>query len=453
MESAILVLGMHRSGTSCLAGMLAAGGLASAGDAVRNWDNARGHHEMLDVVRLNESVLAHSGGHWLSAPTVVRWTDEHAAARDRLLCARIDGRPALLKDPRTLLTLPFWRASDVPYHVIGIVRHPLAVARSLDSWRGIPLAEGVALWSAHNRALAGDRELHRYALVDFEQPKPGVVAAVIAACSSLGPIDTGALVAAYEEQLVHHDDGDAPTIAGLDDAVTLYRRLVGASTPVARVAFPRAELDGFGRHLRDGAVDAALASARAALASVADAAAVIVPVVTSLVRHRAHAEARQLIAETATRLDDGLADLLDGKVLLAMGDATSAVRHLEAACAVERPFFQARHLLPQALRSAGRHGDARSAMQRLVGEALYPHGPLATLAEWSWLDGDHREAVAEMQRAIAAAPLHRRGRLRTRRAEWLIADGDVTAARDELVRALDEDPGYLRSRDVLASLG
>ena len=92
---------MHRSGTSCLAGMLAAGGLASAGDAVRNWDNARGHHEMLDAVRLNEAVLAHSGGHWLSPPAEVRWTDEQAAARDRLLragstaarrCSRIRGR-------------------------------------------------------------------------------------------------------------------------------------------------------------------------------------------------------------------------------------------------------------------------------------------------------------------------------------------------------------------------
>jgi hypothetical protein len=102
---AIVVLGMHRSGTSCLAGMLAAGGLASAGDAVRNWDNARGHHEMLDMVRLDEAVLAYSGGHWLSPPRELRWTDEHEASRDRLLRARIGGKPVLLKDPRTLLAL------------------------------------------------------------------------------------------------------------------------------------------------------------------------------------------------------------------------------------------------------------------------------------------------------------------------------------------------------------
>ncbi|HEY1549206.1 MAG TPA: hypothetical protein VGG28_15380, partial [Kofleriaceae bacterium] len=74
---AIVVLGMHRSGTSCIAGMIEAAGLASAGDAIRNWDNARGHFEMKRAVRLDDRVLAHSGGHWLAPPSAVRWTDEH----------------------------------------------------------------------------------------------------------------------------------------------------------------------------------------------------------------------------------------------------------------------------------------------------------------------------------------------------------------------------------------
>jgi hypothetical protein len=442
----IVVLGMHRSGTSCLAGMLAAGGAASAGEAVRNWDNARGHHEMLAAVRLDEAVLAYSGGHWLSPPAEVRWTEAHAAERDRLLRARIAGRPVLLKDPRMLLVLPFWRASQAPFRVIAIVRHPLAVARSLESWRELPLAEGIALWSAHNRALAADHARHGYPIVDFEQP----TAALVSACAAFAPgIDEAAAAAAHEPQLVHHDAGDAPAGAALDEAVVLYRRLAGATHGV-RPAFPRVDLAAFVGLLRDGAIDAALAPARAALAAVADAAAVLVPVVTSLVRVRAHAEARRLIDEQAARLDDGLADLLHGKVLLAAGDAIGATRHLEAACAVARPLFQARHLLPQALRGAGRHADARAAMARVASEALYPHGPLATLAEWSWLDGEHGVAIAEMEQAIAAAPPYRRGRLRTRRAEWLLAQGEPIEARRELQQAIDEDPGYARSREVLA---
>lgn len=457
---------MHRSGTSCLAGMLAAGGLASAGEAVRNWDNARGHHEMLDVVRLDEAVLAYSGGHWLSPPAEVRWTAEHADIRDRLLRSRIGEHPALLKDPRMLLLLPFWRASRVPFHVIGIVRHPLAVARSLESWRGMPLAEGVALWTAHNRALAEDHARYGYPLVDFERPKPDVVAAVTAACASFAPaVDETALAAAYEEQLVHHDDGDAPQLPGLAEAIALYRQLaarsvappqspprVDASAPGRRAAFPRAQLAELERLLGERAIASATQHARTALASVADAAAVLVPVVTSLVRHRAYDEARALIEEHAARLDDGLADLLHGKVLLAADDATAAVSHLERACAVPRPFFQARQLLPHALRKARRHAEARAAMHEVARVALYPHGPLATLAEWSWLDGDAHAALDEMARAIAAAPPHRRGRLRTRRAEWLLSQGDREAARHELAQAIDEDPGYARSRDVLAAI-
>ena len=436
--SAIVILGMHRSGTSAVAGMIAAGGAASAGAAVRNWDNARGHHEMLDVVRLDEAVLAHSGGHWLSPPREVTWTDAHAAARDQILCSRIGGLPALVKDPRTLLVLPFWRASNVGFREIAVVRHPLAVARSLASWRGMPLAEGIALWTAHNRALLADRASHAYPLVDFDAPRDEVIAQVAA----FAPADPRA----FEDQLVHHDDAEPPDVAGLDEALAIHGALVGERAHVRR---------GFPGELLASALasepDEAIAHARAAIALAADASAVLVPVVNMLVRRRAFAAAKTLVAEHAHRLDPGLADLLRGKTLLAAGDAAAAVRHLEAACAAANPFFQARHLLPQALRAAGRHADARASLEQLAGEALYPHAPLSTLAEWSWLDGEHARAIAELRRAIEAAPHHRRGRLRTRLAEWLLERGEP-GAREQLEAAIAEDPEYTRSRELLARL-
>ena len=494
-DRAILVLGMHRSGTSCLARMLAAGGLASAGEAVRNWDNARGHFEMLDAVRLNEAVLAHSGGHWLSPPTDVRWTDEHAAARDRLLAARIVDRsaersvdrPALIKDPRTLLTLPFWRASRVPFHAVAIVRHPLAVARSLESWRGTPIAEGIALWTAHNEALLADRATHDFALIDFDAPREVmIVAALSAARAFASDIDEVAFASAYEDQLVHHDGAalDADDVAGapasepairhiVGDAYALYARLVDTATthtsdthdPRAAIAggkiarrgsYPRAAMTAFARRLDARDLAAAITSARDALATAVDAsadlAAVLVPIVTGLVRHRAFDAARAFIDEHAAHLEHGMADLLRAKVLLGANDASGAVAHLEAAIAVENPYHQARHLLPEALRRAGRPADARVALERIVGDTLYPHGPLSTLAEWSWLDGDHARAIDEMARAIESAPPNRRGRLRTRRAEWLLARGDAASARAEIERAIVEDPAYTRSRDVKARL-
>jgi Tfp pilus assembly protein PilF len=89
-------------------------------------------------------------------------------------------------------------------------------------------------------------------------------------------------------------------------------------------------------------------------------------------------------------------------------------------------------------------------MRAVAAVALYPHGPLSTLAEWSWLDGDRTSARAEMMEAIATAPQHRRGRLRTRLAEWHLALDNPVAAREQLERAIDEDPSYARSREVLS---
>jgi hypothetical protein len=34
----------------------------------------------------------------------------------------------------------------------------------------MPLTDGVALWCVHNRALADDRALHRYPIIDFDAP-------------------------------------------------------------------------------------------------------------------------------------------------------------------------------------------------------------------------------------------------------------------------------------------
>ncbi len=435
--TALVVLGMHRSGTSCLAGMLEAANVARAGAAIRNWDNARGHHERLELVRLDEAVLAHSGGNFLSAPAEVRWTEEHAAARDALL--REDA--PLLKDPRMLLVLPFWRASAIPWRAIGIVRHPLAVARSLAAWREVPLVEGIALWLAHNRVLATAGA----PVLDFDRPKDHVVDEVAAIVGA----DPALLAAGYLEELVHHDDRDAPAIEGLDEATALYRELGGQGG--SRGSFPRALFEAFERELRAGAVEAALTAARAALAQTADPTAVLVPAVAALIRARAWVASRGLIAASPPT-SDGLVDLLFGKVLLAAGAPVEARPYLEAACAVPNPHYQALALLPQALRSSGDKDAARAALERVVAAALYPHGPLATLAEWSFVDGDRPAAIAGMARAIAVAPPHRRGRLRCRRAEWLRDVGDVAAARLELELALVEDPAYRRTGDVLVTL-
>jgi len=468
--TAILVLGMHRSGTSAVAGMLQAGGAASAGPAVRNWDNERGHFESLALVRLNERVLARSGGHWLAAPRALHWTEEDVRERERLLATPVEtggtsGRAPLLKDPRTLLVLPFWRAARTSFHALGVVRAPLAAARSLASGRGLALAEGLALWTAHNRALEADQREHGYPLLDFDAPPAALAAALTRACARFGvAVDSDALAAAHDERLVHHDAGEPDDVAGLAEAMALHgvlrARADGADAPGAPgtpgrgARFPRSAMAAFERALAARDRAGALAAARAASAQTDAPAGVLVPAVAALVRARAFDEARALLAkaEDAGGLEPALRELLSGKVELAAGDGRAALAHLERACAAPAPYYQARRLLPHALRACGKRPEARRALLDSAELALYPHGPLAQLAEWSWSDGEPRAALEQMDAAIAAAPRHRRGRMRARRAAWLVELGARAEAEAELVTALEEDPTYPRARDELAAL-
>lgn len=445
----VLVLGMHRSGTSCVAGMLAAHGITPLGTVVRNWDNARGHFEAAAVVRLNEAVLAHSGGHWLLPPSVVRWTDEQAAERDALL----GHASSVLKDPRTLLTLPFWRASLLPMRVLGIVRSPLSVARSLSSWRQMPVRDGLALWQAHNTVLlTAHREVGPFPLLDFDQSEADFLAAVRVAFDELSiQANESLLRQSYVRELVHHDArSDITQAVEVDELhAALRSRCIGnglTSGSTAPSTFPWAEISAMRLAIGAGEVYEAVIQARRACVTPGDLTAIAVSVIADLLRAGLVKPAQQILPELAQRLAPALVDLLAGKIALACGDAPAAVASLTRACSVDDPFWEARQLLPQALRRAGLHEAARVAQQALVPHALYPHGLLATLAEWAWADGDHVTALEWSQQAITAAPVRRRGRLRTRRATWLRRRGEAIRAECELAIAFAEDPAYFSEK-------
>ena len=59
-----------------------------------------------------------------------------------------------VEGPRASILLPFWRDTLGPRVVSVVVyRHPLEVARSLQSRHGVDLAFGVALWERYNRLI------------------------------------------------------------------------------------------------------------------------------------------------------------------------------------------------------------------------------------------------------------------------------------------------------------
>ncbi|WP_432635129.1 glycosyltransferase [Albidovulum sp.] len=163
MKEALVVLGMHRSGTSFLVGALSALGHALPRDRQPGGaDNRHGHFEPGAVVALNDLILAAGGGRWDQAgpfdPGVARAALPDIGPRIRAALDASFGSATrvVIKDPRLSLTFPLWRtemeAMGVTLRVLIALRHPLAVAQSLARRNGCPPDLAALSWLAHSIA-------------------------------------------------------------------------------------------------------------------------------------------------------------------------------------------------------------------------------------------------------------------------------------------------------------
>jgi hypothetical protein len=151
----ISVLGMHRSGTSCLAGTLMECGVCFGDVSRENPHNKKGNNENRRIMELHDQLLADNCGSWRSPPAYVLWNDERRQTRDEIIDSYVAAqRPCWgFKDPRTLLALDGWLERLPDLHLVGIFRHPDAVAQSLSKRSLIPREEGLELWYQYNRRL------------------------------------------------------------------------------------------------------------------------------------------------------------------------------------------------------------------------------------------------------------------------------------------------------------
>jgi hypothetical protein len=182
----ICVLGMHRSGTSCLAGSLEQQGLfLGEVNTAAPW-NKRGNRESFTIMDLQGEILAASGGSWDDPPAVVEWQPEHVE-RARNVLAEHAGRPVWgFKDPRTLLTLEGWRRLVPDLDPVGIFRHPLRVAQSLQTRNQLPLEAGVALWKTYNERLVELHDHEPFPVVSFDEDPATLETKLRAAGEAMG---------------------------------------------------------------------------------------------------------------------------------------------------------------------------------------------------------------------------------------------------------------------------
>lgn len=165
----ICVLGMHRSGTSCLTGSLQDAGLFLGECHTWNPFNRKGNRENQQFVVLNDAILAANNGAWNKPPRKAIWHPEHEEQARDLLHAHKDVAALGFKDPRTLLVLEGWKRIYPAIEFIGIVRHPNAVAQSLENRERMPRSQALSLWYKYNKLLYKESKRSAFPMLCFDE--------------------------------------------------------------------------------------------------------------------------------------------------------------------------------------------------------------------------------------------------------------------------------------------
>lgn len=157
-DKVILVLGMHRSGTSALTRVLNLLGVGLGEHLLAaQSDNEKGFWENSKIVELNERILNTMGRSWddlreLSFELINQ--ESLKVINEDILSVLTeignDTSPWGIKDPRMCRLLPLYltklsEMGDEPV-IVHMTRNPLEVARSLQKRNGFSLEKGLVLW-------------------------------------------------------------------------------------------------------------------------------------------------------------------------------------------------------------------------------------------------------------------------------------------------------------------
>ena len=157
-REAIIVLGMHRSGTSALARVLNILGCETPRTLMEpDSANQSGYWESPQIAKFNDRIL-HSGGatwhdwyefnpSWFNSIVANSLVGEAVS----LIEAEFGREPLIVvKDPRMTLVFPFWRRvfDQAGYSIRCVIlqRHPLEVCASLNKRNNISLGRAALIW-------------------------------------------------------------------------------------------------------------------------------------------------------------------------------------------------------------------------------------------------------------------------------------------------------------------
>ena len=174
----VAILGMHRSGTSAVAGMLAEHGVEFGPVRMRNRFNRRGNRELPELNRLHEELLRRSGGTWWDPPEAVVIEPDDRRRRDEILAT-----VGVIRNPVSVRRSLARRAKERPR------RHPRYSAREWEE-----------LWVRYNEALLEEHRESPFPLIDFDRPDE--LSRQLATALAFWGLEAGAHSAAFDRSLI-----------------------------------------------------------------------------------------------------------------------------------------------------------------------------------------------------------------------------------------------------------
>ncbi|MGC3991459.1 MAG: glycosyltransferase [Chthoniobacteraceae bacterium] len=246
---ALLILGMHRSGTSVLTGVLQLLGvdlgprLMRAGD-----DNEKGFWEHEDVVNLHDQMLRRFSSSWDEVcPLPDGWWNEPAALEARralkaILERDFAGSPLWgIKDPRMCRLLPLWlpllEEMGCEPLCVFMTRNPLEIAGSLGRRNQFSSQKSQLLWLQHMlEAELATRHLRRTFTIhhEFLADHARVCAAIAAELGLVWPRPVAAAaadIAGLIDPRLQHHKAQSPFIEGGGVIAETYEILKTTAAP------------------------------------------------------------------------------------------------------------------------------------------------------------------------------------------------------------------------------
>lgn len=177
----IVVLGMHRSGTSTVMNALACMGVNLGDDLLPpGKDNPKGFFEDKSINDLNIEMLDVIGQDWFSLSLVTDAQVEYLISLGyldkalELLRQKMGGHQYFgFKDPRVSKLLKFWKnvfaKLDCDVNYVLCLRHPLSVANSVLKRNKTPLRKGYLLWLSYNLAVVTEILETQIIALDYDQ--------------------------------------------------------------------------------------------------------------------------------------------------------------------------------------------------------------------------------------------------------------------------------------------